>query len=152
MDNMINKFHISSQSELTRSVDRDLASMKSELIHIGKDIDRLFKEFKERLNWTDAEHRNQKLKRIQKSRQMILEEPENLWLVYELCKDIYELAEVDHVDFNGAQSSAKISLIYKVVPFADPDALNEGVMEYHISRERENWTMHYLTEGVIEHA
>lgn len=98
------------------------------------------------------EKRSEWLERIHKSRQMIKDRPDNLWLVYELCKDIYELAEIDRVDFNAATLADKSALITLIVPFAELEALQEGVTEYHLSRERENWTMHYLTRGVNEHA
>lgn len=151
MAQMINRFHISSQSELIKPIFRERHSKinTNELFHIGKDVDRLFNEFKARLSWTELEHRTDKLKRIYKSRQLILECPDNLWLVYELCKDIYELAEIDRVDFNGSSLSEKTVLVTMIVPFAKLEALQEGVIEYHLSRERENWTMHYLkSEGV----
>ncbi|ASS66517.1 hypothetical protein [Paenibacillus sp. RUD330] len=68
------------------------------------------------------------------------------WLVYELCKALYELAELDHVDLNGATYMQKVRLISQVIPGADPGGIAEGVREYHESRRR--WPMEYLKDGV----
>jgi hypothetical protein len=84
------------------------------------------------------------LNNIKTSQNLIKEDPENLWRVYSLCKQVYELAELDRVDFNGASYIEKLNLIRQIAPFADPEALSEGVAEYHESRVRENWKMRFL--------
>lgn len=88
------------------------------------------------------------LNNIQQRRQLVWKSPINEWGVYELCKSVYELAEIDHVDFNGADYLDKMKLIRSIIPFASPEALIDGVMEYHESRMRQNWGMSYLMESV----
>jgi hypothetical protein len=72
-------------------------------------------------------------------------DPMNQWQVYELCKCIYSLAELDRVDFNGAGFMEKVRLVHQLAPFADPAAIAQGVLEYHDSRR--DWTMDFLRES-----
>lgn len=142
---MINKFH-----ELSRKVlllPPVYIRIEHELVHIRTAVANIRRYARLSLE----EQRSEWLERIHKSRQMIMDRPDNLWLVYELCKDIYELAEIDRVDFNGSSLMEKMVLIRQIVKFADLEALQEGVTEYHLARNQKNWPMRYL-EGVNEHA
>ncbi|ASS64717.1 hypothetical protein [Paenibacillus sp. RUD330] len=73
---------------------------------------------------------------------------EIVWHVYELCKALYELAEIDRVDLNGATYMEKVRLISKIIPGADSGGIAEGVREYHESRRR--WPMEFLKDGSID--
>lgn len=124
----------------------NLRKSTEELFDMCKDVDQLFDNFMEHLNRSDDEKRAELLKRIHQSRELVKETPDNLWFVYELCKDIYDLAELDRVDFNGASYVEKLNLIRLIVPFAGTEEVQEGVAEYHESRKQNSWTMHYLRE------
>jgi hypothetical protein len=137
---MINKFH-----ELSR------ATLQLPPKYVRKDqgmvsVRTVVKELRYYARKSEEEQRSEWLERIHRSRQMIMDRPNNEWLVYELCKDIYELAEIDRVDFNGASLKDKKELIRIIVRYATIRALNEGVAEYHESRIRNNWKMNYLSE------
>jgi hypothetical protein len=92
-------------------------------------------EFKEFNNYVTNELRLHLLKDIHSARKKVAANLDNPWLIYELCKKIYELAEIDRVDFNGATMSEKIKLIRFIVPFARLETLWEGVGEYHDSND-----------------
>jgi hypothetical protein len=100
-------------------------------------------EFKEFNNCVTNELRLYLLKDIQSARKKVAANPNNPWLIYELCKKIYELAGIDRVDFNGATMSEKMKLIRFIVPFARLETLWEGVGEYHDSI---NGEMLFLSE------
>jgi hypothetical protein len=89
---------------------------------------------------------------IQERRFLIRQQPDNQWGVYELCKAVYELAELDRVNFNAAGLPEKLELILELIPFAENKAVCEGVMEYHDSRLQQGWEMAYLQEPAHEQA
>jgi hypothetical protein len=136
---MINQFHKTSQLEL---MGHNLPNPRTRGgVQCMTD---LMDDFIVSLNMTEEQRRTECIREIQEKRQSTREDPKNLWRVYELCKQVYELAELDRVDFNGASYIEKLNLISQIVPFADPEALAEGVVEYHESRIRENWKMRFL--------
>lgn len=142
---MINKFHVNSQKEMTNALVGDhLAFRKREsnMRHISDCVDEALNFWKK----SDDEKRVEYIRLVQQRRQLVRERPDNLWQVYELCKNIYELAELDRVDFNGATLTEKMKLIKTVAPFAKSRSLREGVIEYHESRNRDKWKMNFLTD------
>lgn len=138
---MINQFHADSQEELVGRVSRpsEPDMQTNDLISFSQAIDDAMNFWKLR----DRQKRAHYLNDIQRRRELVLDRPDNLWQVYELCKDIYELAELDRVDFNGATLTEKMKFIKAVVPFAKSRSLREGVIEYHMSRK--SWRMNFLT-------
>lgn len=113
--------------------------------HISEIIDK----FGDRLvlERSKDEVREELLSRIQTRRHLINESPRNEWGIYELCKDIYELAELDRVDLNGSTFIEKLNFIRSIIPFAEIEPLVEGVTEYNDSRIGEDWKMNFLKEG-----
>lgn len=109
-------------------------------------------EFNQFLKMTKAQRRLFWLNIIQERRFRICQNPHHEWGVYELCKAVYELAEIDHVDFNGASVEEKIVFIRQLVPYVSSNALSYGVEEYHDSRARQGWTMNYLNEADVQPA
>ncbi|MEC0171149.1 hypothetical protein [Paenibacillus graminis] len=89
---------------------------------------------------------------IQERRFLIRQQPDNEWGVYELCKAVYELAELDRVNFNAAGLPEKMALILELIPFAENKAICAGVLEYHDSRLVQGWEMAYLQETAHEQA
>lgn len=105
------------------------------------------RDYEQYLQANELDQRTYWLGLIQRERWIIQKIPNNQWLVYDLCKKVYELAEIDRVNFNGASLPDKVTLIQSIIPFADAEALSEGVTEYHLSRQRLGWSMCYLDKG-----
>lgn len=70
---------------------------------------------------------------INRSRYRIRQMPSQHLAIYELCKSINQLAVLEMVDFNGATYAEKVALIRLIAPFADNEAIAEGVREYQES-------------------
>ncbi|MNB67210.1 hypothetical protein D3C81_837490 [compost metagenome] len=148
---MLHLFHTTSQNVL-----RSPAPTESVRFLMDNEIERLksireaIAEFEQRRRMAAEEMRLNRLVEVQERRWLIQKQPRNEWGIYELCKCIYELAEIDRVDFNGAGVPQKLELIQMIVPFADPQALCGGVLEYHDSRRTQGWGMAYLQEPEIQ--
>ncbi|WP_143014343.1 MULTISPECIES: hypothetical protein [unclassified Paenibacillus] len=90
--------------------------------------------------------RERALLAVSHRRLLVSEFPGNQWHVYELCKAVYELAEIDRVDFNGASLAEKRSFISSLIPKVEDAALREGVHEYHISCQHDGRRMNWIVE------
>ncbi|SDJ76903.1 hypothetical protein [Paenibacillus naphthalenovorans] len=139
---MIAQFHEDSQCELIKPVESIDLLKRSQPLPSLKAIDAWFKSLRE----GEKGARERALMQIGYRRLMCHDQPENVWQVYELCKAVYELAEIDRVDFNGAYLDQKCRFIRDLIPFANLDIVNEGVLEYHESRQREGLRMQWKVE------
>lgn len=90
--------------------------------------------------------RTHRLDVIQGWRFLLRQQPDNQRGVWRLCEAVYELAELDRVNWNAAFLSEKLELILDLIPFAKTKAVCEGVMNYHDSHRRQEWEMDYLQE------
>ncbi|PNQ78893.1 hypothetical protein [Paenibacillus sp. F4] len=144
---MLNLFHPISQKSLTGTVHQH-RRLESSLIPMGDvlgEVGTQAGELRVATTSQGQDHRRGKaLKHIETRRRLVYNRPDNEWGVYELCKAVYELAEIDQVDFNGADLIEKMMLLRKLVPFVSSSALQIGVTEYHDSRNRQGWGMDFL--------
>jgi hypothetical protein len=144
---MIDKFQQNSQEEMIKPISRISPPESSGIMHISE----AFEEVLYHLEHYDPEKAiHDCLDLINEARWLLSNSPGNQWSVYELCKSVYKLAELEYVDFNGASLIAKLQLIKKLAPFAETKALSLGVVEYHESRSRQNWQMNHLMDPVGE--
>lgn len=143
---MINKFHEVSRSELSKSVNKVAIGEASEMQSIAEILDRLMRPAEKKIETS----RKAALYLINQRRKLVTASPGNQWHVYELCKQIYELAEIDRVNFNGATYEEKLCLIKLLVPSCEPKVLELGVREYHNSRIQNRWGMHYLQDELLQ--
>lgn len=140
---MFSSFHAESQKVMS-TAPVIVREPESSIVHISD----MAGEFLQFFMMNLEQKRRYWLNIVQERRQRVNQEPCHEWGVYELCKAVYELAEIDHVDFNGASISEKMSFIRRLVPMVSSDALRYGVEEYHDSRARQGWTMSFLkSEG-----
>lgn len=144
---MLNLFHPISQKSLTGTVYQH-RRLESSLIPVGDvlgEVGTQAGELRVATTSQGQDHRRGKaLKHIETRRRLVYNRPDNEWGIYELCKAVYELAEIDQVDFNGADLIDKMLLLRKLAPFVSSSALQTGVSEYHNSRNRQGWGMDYL--------
>lgn len=109
-------------------------------------VDEAFAELEQFIRMNTDQRRLHFLNEIQEWRYQVRQRPYHQWSVYALCKAVYELAELDRVNWNAAFLSEKLELILDLIPFAEKKAVCEGVMEYHDSRLQQGWEMAYLQE------
>jgi len=139
---MLSKFHIDSQNALIKPAGEIKLSKGRGMVSAGD----LAREYIEILRQGNEKARQSAIEGVNMRRRLIYERPSNEWGVYELCKEVYLLAEIDRVDFNGASYETKCSFIKMLVPFASPEAISDGVAEYHESRLREGWEMQWMID------
>lgn len=123
---MIQLFHEQSQNVFKRAP-RVTRESGSSLVHISE----MAGELKQFVRMSQDERRLYWLNIVQERRYLVSQQPRNHWFIYELCKVLNEVAEIDHVDFKAAGYAEKLNLIWYIVPFASHEALSEGVTEYH---------------------
>ncbi|MEK5414478.1 hypothetical protein [Paenibacillus sp. FSL L8-0708] len=107
-------------------------------------------EWEQYIHMNNDQRRLHCLSIIQERRWLMRRDPGNEWGVYALCKAVYELAELDRVDFNRAEFPKLFEFIRALVPQADNPTVLAGVLEYYESRKR--WPMAYLQEPAHEQA
>ncbi|MEK5415862.1 hypothetical protein [Paenibacillus sp. FSL L8-0708] len=107
-------------------------------------------ELEQHIRMDSDQKRLYALARVQERRYLIRKYSSNEWGVYELCKAVYEVAELDRVDFNRAEFPKLFEFIRALVPQADNSTVLAGVLEYYESRKR--WPMAYLQEPAHEQA
>lgn len=146
---MLKLFHPVSQGVMLQSAPvKDPGHLAGTMRHISQvtaDLDRY-------IRMSPEQKRLHRLKVIQSWRFLIRQQPDNHRGVYRLCEAVYELAELDRVNWNAAELPEKLELILDLVPFVEKKAVCEGVMEYHDSRRQQMWEMEYLQEPAHEQA
>lgn len=137
---MINQFKPATKIAMTTKIIADLRVFNDGgFVHIGDVIKHaLTTEFSS----------EQAINGVNQFRVRVQQMPDIDDLIYELCKRVYEVAEIERVDFNGAPLADKIQLIQQLVPFAHAAALSSGVFEYHQSRK--SWPMNYMVDSEDE--
>jgi len=70
---------------------------------------------------------------IERARERCREQPDNIWAVYELCKQLADWYELDNVNFKSMAKISKKLKVYAFVPWIDYETLEDGVYEYHES-------------------
>lgn len=146
---MLNLFHQRSQEVLVKPVvsiqlpQRDMRSFAD----CSQGVDRWAKSM---IAATTSQReellRDKALANISERRRLVYDRPHHEWGVYELCKAVYELSEIDQVDFNGVSKEEKIVFIRQLVPCVTSSALQYGVEEYHDSRAFPRWPMDYTKD------
>lgn len=138
---MFDSFHIDSQ-KVMNTVPVRAKEPERRMVHISGMIG----EFNQFQNMAETQKRLYWLNIIQERRLLIQQSPHNEWSVYELCKAVNELAEIDQVDFNGSSIGEKIVFIRQLVPCVTSSALRYGVEEYHDSRAFPGWATDYTED------
>lgn len=120
----------------------------SELVIEERDIidptelgDNFLKRFMDRVNMfstmteeqINAFELKEAIKEYQRFRNELKDRPDDYWRVYDLCKRIDEIAEIEKVPFAKASLTEKIATVSKLIKFVEPEVLIEGVVEYHES-------------------
>ncbi|QWU15697.1 hypothetical protein SAMN04487895_12745 [Paenibacillus sophorae] len=145
---MLNLFHPHSQKRLLEPVNPAPVQERGlrKIGEIRNDVDAWVRDLKAKpaVQWAGIQ-RNRALNEIAARRKLVRIKPHDKWAVYELCKAVYELAEIDRVNFNGASYWDMIQFIRVVIPFASPWGMN-GVWEYYHSRRVQGCGMAYLQE------
>lgn len=150
---MLKLFHPVSQGVLLQPAPKrhPRKQADNEIVNL-KHISEAAAELDQYMRMGNDQRRLHRLGTIQERRYLIRLQPDNQWGVYELCKAVYELAELDRVNWNAAELPEKLELILDLAPFAEKKAVCEGVMEYHDSRRQQRWEMEYLQEPAHEQA
>lgn len=142
---MLTKFSPASAYAITRPVSSRMLPAPRGLVHIGDVIRAYSLDKRDRFEMIQRNH-ERSIEEINQARAQVQSNPDNYSLIYELCKRVYELAELERVNFNGAEFMEKYKFIMQLVPFADRIAIAEGVSEYHESRINLNWMMQFLSD------
>jgi uncharacterized Fe-S cluster-containing protein len=66
-------------------------------------------------------------------KRVLKDNPNNSWHVYEVCKKINAIAELEEIDFKGASLQKKVYMFIDLLPFVNPHVVVEGVTEFHES-------------------
>ncbi|MDN4069244.1 hypothetical protein QYF50_15435 [Paenibacillus vini] len=114
---------------------------ESDMVHLSK----VSGEFLQYFMMNEEQRRLYWLNIVQERRYLAQRNPLNEMNIYELCKAVSKLSEIDGVDFVGSSIGEKIRFIRQLAPNTSSQALVYGVEEYHDSQVRQNGAFHEMT-------